>query len=104
MTNRLMELLSLHGAWKDYLNDCVPIDAGAPQVVGTQFAFYAGAIAIMTMVKGIGDNEEINEEKGIEILEHLQSQINEFMEAVKHMKSGPAEEVLKVLNQIDYSK
>lgn len=72
----------LAGQWELFLKMIVPKDAERNQVVETRRAFYAGAEAVMRIMKEIGDRPEIDEDRGVKVLESMDQELREFGRAI----------------------
>lgn len=50
--------MNVHEAWKDYVSQVVPDDAGKAQVRETKKAFYAGASIMLVLLARLPDDED----------------------------------------------
>lgn len=77
--------------WRLY-HQVVLVPAGAPpvQVEETRRAFFAGAIAVLEVVGRISSDDSIDVEKGIEMLEGMTEEVQDYIRKFK-MKHGIVE-------------
>lgn len=74
----MAEIKSLKEYWIAYLENVIPKDASINQVIESRRCFYAGAAAIMNTVMEIGNNANIDENIGAEIMDAQLEEIEEF--------------------------
>lgn len=68
--------------WRHYETATMPRDACSTQVIETRRAFYAGAIAMLNMVQGVG-GADVNEAAGVAYLESLRLEGLAFFDLVQ---------------------
>lgn len=72
--------------WELYEREVVPSPACEVQRTETQRAFYAGAVAMSTIVEGVGD-ERVSEDAGVAILAGLKDELGAFIASQCKVKS-----------------
>lgn len=70
------EIKTLAEAWTGYLERVVPRNAGPIQLKQTKRNFYAGALAMLSLMSSI--NEDTPEEEGVKLFEALCQELKEF--------------------------
>ena len=66
--------------WSEYARQVLPETAGMTQRVETRRAFYAGARALLKTLEEVSG---LSEEQGVEILEQLEGECDDFLEDLK---------------------
>lgn len=67
--------------WEEYDRRVIPLNAPPTQRREMRRAFYAGAVALFSLVQALGD-EDISEEAGAKALEALQAELESFLSQV----------------------
>lgn len=70
--------MSVEADWKSYLDNVVPKNAGADQVMETRRAFYAGSWAMLQRLQSLGD-DAYSEAQGVVMLEMLSLELKAFL-------------------------
>lgn len=68
--------------WRSYDLRVLPMDAPPVQRSETRRAFYAGVQAMLGIAHGLG-HESVSEERGVEILEGIDAEMREFVDAIR---------------------
>lgn len=73
---------TVRAGWQSYAEQILPADAPDVQRIETKRAFYAGAVHIMSINWGIGD-DSVTEVAGVATLEAISQELLEFGELIK---------------------
>jgi len=63
--------------WQGFKDGTMPKDAGPIQIQEERRAFYAGALAILTSVAALGD-DDISEDQACKIMEDFEQELKDF--------------------------
>lgn len=76
----MKKLPKLAHSWQGYEQQVIPKNAPPVQFQETKRAFYAGAWALLGIMKRIGD--DMSEEQGADALDKLEQEIQDFINKI----------------------
>jgi hypothetical protein len=71
-------LLTIREAWLSYQRQVIPSNASDAQIVGSRFAFYAGAAVMFEMLSTVGEHV-VSEDAGVAFIEALNQELRAFV-------------------------
>lgn len=74
---------TIQSEWEDYLQSVYPRGVTPEQKRELERAFYAGAVALMTIEAALGNNSSLSEEGFFSIIEGLETELKDFAEALQ---------------------
>ena len=82
----MSKIPTIRDKWNGYLESVVPAAASAAQVIETRRAFYAGALAVMTINSRIGE-PDVTEDEGCRAMDNAMSDLTEFLQLLRENRA-----------------
>ncbi len=71
-------------AWQSFAEKIMPnVPINSPPYRHMKNAFFSGAFVVIRIIQEIGDNEEISEDRGVEILELIKQDVDSYLQELK---------------------
>jgi hypothetical protein len=88
-----IQQLTVAAIWANFREAVVPKEASETQVSEMQVAFYAGVTSILTVMRKIGENDQIDEETGARLMFGLEREVQRY--TVEMMAADMARDIAR---------